>query len=388
VTDLEDLVADSGLRRVHLVSWRDLDDDEAGGSEVHASNVAKRWAAAGLDVTLRTSFAAGRPPTAVRDGFRVVRRSGRYLVFPHAAITEALQRNGPWDGFVEIWNGMPFFSPVWAARRPSTVWLHHMHADMWHQTFADKPLIGHAGKALETRIAPLIYRRTRIVTLSTSSKHELVHSMGFRDDRVDVVPPGIDARFSPGGVRSDVPLVVAVGRLVPVKQHDVLLRVLAKVREKVPDLRAVIASEGYNRPKLEALRHELGLDDVVSMPGWVSDDDIVDLYRSAWLLAATSSHEGWDMTVTEAAACGTPAVVTDIAGHRDAVAAGRSGFLCTGEDVLAARMVEVLTDDDLRRRLGDGALTHASQFTWDHTALGTFRALHGEAVRRRRRRGP
>jgi glycosyltransferase involved in cell wall biosynthesis len=386
VTDLEALVADSGLRRVHLVSWRDLDDDEAGGSEVHASHVAARWAAAGLDVTLRTSFATGRPPTAVRDGFRVVRRSGRYLVFPHAAITEALGRNGPWDGFVEIWNGMPFFSPAWTVGRPSTVWLHHMHADMWHQTFADKPLIGHAGKALETRIAPLLYRRSHIVTLSTSSKHELVHHMGFRDDRVDVVPPGVDARFSPGGVRSDVPLVVAVGRLVPVKQHDVLLRVLAKVREKVPQLRAVIASEGYNRPRLEALRHELDLDDVVSMPGWMSDDDIVDLYRSAWLLAATSSHEGWDMTVTEAAACGTPAVVTDIAGHRDAVAAGRSGFLCTGEDVLAARMVEVLTDDALRHRLADGALTHASQFTWDNTALGTFRALHGEAVRRRHRR--
>src|SRR3954465_15901298 len=98
------LVAESGLRRVHLISWRDLDDDEAGGSEVHASNVAKRWAAAGLDVQLRTSFSVGRPTTATRDGFRVVRRAGRYGVFPHAALTEALRRTGPWDGFVEIWN--------------------------------------------------------------------------------------------------------------------------------------------------------------------------------------------------------------------------------------------------------------------------------------------
>lgn len=386
-SDLAELVVASGLRRVHLVSWRDLDDDEAGGSEVHASNVAARWASAGLDVTLRTSFAVGRPVTAMRDGFRVVRRSGRHVVFPHAAITEALRRNGPWDGFVEIWNGMPFFSPLWTLGRPSTVWLHHMHADMWRQTFADKPVIGAAGQALETRIAPLLYRRSRIVTLSTSSKRELVHEMGFRDDRVDVVPPGVDtARFTPEpSERSTAPMVVAVGRLVPVKQHDLLLRVLARVREAVPDLRAVIASEGYERGRLESLRSSLGLDDCVEMPGWVDHDELVSLYRQAWLLAATSSREGWDMTVTEAAACGTPAVVTDIAGHRDAVVADVTGYLCApSEAALAARMVAVLTDGPLRARLGDAALAHASKLTWDNTALGTFRALHDEAVRRRR----
>jgi glycosyltransferase involved in cell wall biosynthesis len=382
---LAELVASSGLRSVHLISWRDLDDVEAGGSEVHASNVAKRWAAAGLDVQLRTSYAQGRPTVVTRDGFRVVRRAGRYLVFPRTAVTEALHRNGRWDALVEIWNGMPFFSPLWAAGRPSTVWLHHMHADMWRKTFAENPRLGAAGETLETRIAPVLYRRSRIVTLSTSSKDELVGEMGFRPDRVDVVPPGIDARFSPGGERSPTPLVVAVGRLVPVKRYDVLLRVLAELKPRHPALRAVIASEGYERPSLEQLRHELGADDWVELPGWMSDDEIVALYRRAWVLASASSREGWDMTVTEAAACGTPAVVTDIAGHRDAVDAGRSGFLAADERELVARLDEVLADDARRARLGEGALAHASRFTWDATALGTFAALADEAQRRRRR---
>ena len=91
------------------------------------------------------------------------------------------------------------------------------------------------------------------------------------------------------------------------------------------------------------------------------------------------------MTVTEAAACGTPAVVTDIAGHRDAVDAGRSGFLASDHRALVTRLDEVLGDDALRARLGDGALDHASRFTWDATALGTFAALADEARRRRRR---
>ena len=374
------LVAESGLRRVHLVSWRDLNDDEAGGSEVHASNVAKRWAAAGLDVSLRTSFAVGRSHTEVRDGFRVLRRGDRYTVFPRAAISEALRRNGPWDGFVEIWNGMPFFSPLWTFGKPSTVWLHHMHADMWHQTFAARPAIGRFGFALETRIAPPVYRRKRIVTLSESSKHELVHEMGFRADRVDVVPPGIDARFTPGDVaKSPTPLVVAVGRLVPVKRYDVLIRVLAEVKRSHPTLQAVIVSEGYERPVLEALRHELGADDWISMPGWMSDDDLVDLYRRAWVLASTSLREGWHMGITEAAACGTPAVATDIAGHRDAVAPGVSGLLAGDERGFVDALDRVVADDALRAALTAGALSHASRFTWDATAYGTFRALALEA---------
>ena len=57
---------------------------------------------------------------------------------------------------------------------------------------------------------------------------------------------------------------------------------------------------------------------------------MVDLYRRAWVLASTSAREGWGMTITEAAACGTPAVVSDVAGHADAVVDGETGMLCRG----------------------------------------------------------
>src|SRR5256885_1084619 len=108
-----DLAAGAGIRRIHLLSWRDLDDVEAGGSEVHAATVARFWAEAGLEVTLRTSFAQGQAPVVTRDGYRVIRRAGRYLVFPRAVGSELVGRHGPRDALVEVWNGMPFFSPVW-----------------------------------------------------------------------------------------------------------------------------------------------------------------------------------------------------------------------------------------------------------------------------------
>src|SRR5271167_2687983 len=82
---LASIAAEAGLRRVHFVAWRDLDDPEAGGSELHAHHVASMWAEAGLDVTFRTSAVQGAPESLWRDGYRVTRRSGRYQIFPGAA---------------------------------------------------------------------------------------------------------------------------------------------------------------------------------------------------------------------------------------------------------------------------------------------------------------
>jgi hypothetical protein len=70
ITKLGDLAGDAGLRRVTLLAWRDLDDPEAGGSEIHAHMVARYWAEAGLEVTMRTSFAAGHPQVASSPGRR------------------------------------------------------------------------------------------------------------------------------------------------------------------------------------------------------------------------------------------------------------------------------------------------------------------------------
>src|SRR3984957_19063727 len=79
------IAAEVGLRRIHIVAWRDLEDPEAGGSELHAHKIASLWAAAGLDVTFRTSAVPGPPAALTRDGYRVLRQAGRYAVFPGAA---------------------------------------------------------------------------------------------------------------------------------------------------------------------------------------------------------------------------------------------------------------------------------------------------------------
>ncbi|HEX6235749.1 MAG TPA: glycosyltransferase family 4 protein [Acidimicrobiales bacterium] len=379
-----DLAASAGVRRIHVLAWRDLDDVEAGGSELHIAEVAKRWAAAGLEVTMRTSWAQGQPTEAVRDGYRVIRRAGRYTVFPRAAAAEAARRTGPSDVTIEIWNGMPFLSPVWR-RGPRVIFLHHVHAEMWDMALGRA--LGQLGQLFERRIAPPLYRREAIVTLSESSKRELVDDLGFDPGRITVVPPGIDPMFSPGGRRSEQPLAVAVGRLAPVKRYDALIRAAARARAEVPGLRLHIVGEGYERPDLEAVIASLDAGDWVTLRGRISDDELVDLYRRAWIITSASAREGWGMTLTEAAACGTPAVATRIAGHEDAVADGVTGVLVDGgEAELAAAMARVLGDAAERARLGAGALERARTFTWRATATDLMRVIADEVSRRRARR--
>ncbi|HEX6421413.1 MAG TPA: glycosyltransferase family 4 protein [Acidimicrobiales bacterium] len=379
-----DIAATAGVRRIHVLAWRDLDDVEAGGSEVHIAEVAKLWAAAGLDVTMRTSWAQGQPTEAVRDGYRVIRRAGRHMVFPRAALAEITGRTGPRDVLVEIWNGMPFLSPLWN-RGPRVVLLHHVHAEMWHMTLGDT--LGRLGALFESKVAPPLYRSSAIATLSESSKRELVDELGFREDRITVVHPGVDPRFSPGGEPAPEPLVVAVGRIAPVKRYDMLVRAAHHARQRVPGLRLHIVGDGYERPGVEAVVDELDAADWVSLRGHIADAELVDLYRRAWIVASASAREGWGMTLTEAAACGTPAVATRIAGHADAVRDGSSGLLADGDPrSLGDAMARVLGDRRLRDRLGAGALAWAGELTWANTATRLMGVVADEVSRRRSRR--
>jgi glycosyltransferase involved in cell wall biosynthesis len=287
--------------------------------------------------------------------------------------------NRPGDALVEIWNGMPFFSPLWY-RGPGLVFLHHVHAEMWGMVLPRR--LARLGELVERRVAPRVYRKSRIVTLSESSRREIIDILGLAPERITVSPPGVDARFSPGGERSAAPLVVAVGRLVPVKRFDLLVRSLASLRERIPTLRAAIIGEGYARAQLEQLRTELGAESWLELPGRVEDGELVEWYRRAWVVASTSRREGWGMTLTEAAACGTPAVATAIAGHTDAVLHGESGLLVESPDDLTGALERILTDDVLRSRLGRGALSRARWFTWGATARRSLEALAEETARR------
>ena len=329
---------------------------------------------------MRTSYAAGHPQVSWRDGYRVIRKAGRYLVFPRAAFSEMMGWHGGRDGLVEIWNGMPFFSPLWS-RTAHVTWLHHVHAEMWQMTLP--PRLAAFGNFVESKLAPPIYHRTPMVTLSESSKRELVHDLGFRPDRVSVVSPGIDAHYTPGGEKS-ADATRRRGR--PARAGEAVRRAGRRARRArsraIPALEAVIVGEGYKREELEAQIHARARRVVDhASPGASTRTTKVDLYRRAWILASASAREGWGMTITEAAACGTPAVVSNVAGHADAVVDGETGILADGGDALRAGIDRLLGDDALR-----GGDERRGPRARGPVHVGGDRARHARGARRRRDR--
>lgn len=369
---VDDLAKLAGIASVEMLAWRDLEHPEAGGSEVHAARIAERWAAAGIDVTITASRAPGAERRKTADGYRVNRPAGRYSIFPAAAARAVARRRPRPDATVEIWNGMPFFSPVWAGRR-RMVFLHHVHGRMWDLVMP-RPLAA-LGRAIESQVAPGWYRKTPVVTLSESSREQIVSALGMEPSLVTVVPPGVDERFTPARRKEKEPLVVAVGRLVPYKRFDLLIDVLVRLRDRHPNLSAVIAGEGSERKALEELGRDRGASGWLSMPGRVEEARLVDLYQRAWVVASASAYEGWGLTLTEAAACGTPAVASPISGHLDAVLDGVSGVLAEPGAQMVDALDAIISNDLLRHRLHSGALDHASRLTWERTALESMRVL-------------
>lgn len=371
VSDLRD----RGIRRVHVLAWRDLDDPEAGGSEMHADAFMRRWQEAGLDVLHRTSMARGQPAVVRRHGYDVVRRGGRLTVFPRVAISETLRRMGPFDALVEIWNGVPWMSPIWC-RRPRLLVYHHVHGPMWDQLFPGP--VAALGRLLETRLAPPWYRRTPTVTLSQDSFDEMV-ALGWKPENLSIAPAGVDPMFSPLGQRTAHPSVVAVGRLAPVKRFDVLIEQFARTRHRLPDAVLTIVGDGPERARLEGRIADLGARDWIRLVGRVPTEDLLALYRSSWLIASASLTEGWGLTLTEAAGCGTPAVATDVPGHRSSVRAGRTGHL-VAVDELGPALADLLIDEERRRMMSDQAVLWARSLSWDRLAEQVLQPLHRRIV--------
>jgi glycosyltransferase involved in cell wall biosynthesis len=373
--------ARSRIRRVHVLAFRDLDHPEAGGSEVHATHVCAELAAAGLEVTLRTSAVPGAPEEIRRGSVRVVRRGGRLGVFPGASWDEGRHRLGPSDGIIEVFHGIPFLTPLWARRTPQVAVIHHVNIGNWHNLLAfPGSAVGHV---IERFVVPRAYRRRELITLAASPRAEVLRAYRSDPARTRIGSCGVDPAFSPGGKKADEPLVVAVARMMPAKAIPELVAAFALARRDVPDARLVLVGDGPARPEVEAAVRARHLTDAVELAGHVDLDGLVDWYRRAWVVASASTREGYGLTFIEAGACGTPAVASRIDGHVDAIVDGTTGLLGDDTAQIGTGLARVLREADLRARLGAGARARAAEHRWDHTAHVILGALCDDADRRR-----
>ncbi len=349
-----------------LLDYRDITHPEAGGAEVYLNEIFQRIAARGHRVTLLSGRHRGASSEERIGGIRVV-RTGNKVTQNVSAARAALQlaRSERVDLFVENICKIPFLLPAFTRTPVLPIVLHLFGRTVFQE--ANAALASYVW--LYEHLIPPVYRGVRFVAISDSTARDLV-DRGLRGSQIDIVSPGLDlTRYcaEDGVPKSEQPLLLYVGMLKRYKGIDIMIRAFARARAAVPGARLALAGKGTDRPRLEALVRTLGLADCVSFVGWVSEEEKINWLRRANALVYPSVKEGWGIPTMEAAACATPTLASDVAGLRDAVRDGVTGFLIPHEDVeaWARRMVEILTDTERRARMGAAAQAWASGFAWD-----------------------
>ncbi len=358
---------------VLFVNWRDLSHPEGGGSERYVHRVAEGLAAAGLRVTLLCAAHGRAPAENEVNGVRVVRRGGRFTVYPRAL---AYVRRHRARLVVDVQNGIPFASTL-ATRSPVTVLVHHVHREQWPIVFGR--ILGRLGWWLESVLAPRLYRSARYVTVSEASRREMA-GIGIDVERIGIVPVGMEPVPAVAAQRSPTPELVVLARLVPHKRVEHALEVLARLGDRWPDLRLTVIGDGWCEDELRAEADRLGVSDRVTFAGFVDEQTKHEHLAAAWVHLVPSVKEGWGLVVNEAGAHGVPTVgYRSSGGLGESVVDGVTGVLVDDLDELTAATAQLLDHDATREAMGRAAARHAASFVWPQTVRSFAAVLAGAA---------
>ena len=372
--------------RILWLNWRDIKHPLAGGAEVYTHEVARRLTAKGHEVVLVTSRPPGLPPEEEIEGYRVIRRGGKYTVYLQARRLYHKLRERGWrpDIVIDEINTIPFLTPLYV-EEPITILIHQLCRDCWR--YAIHPLAQPPGWLIEKILHRLYTRAARkdkvraVITVSESTKKDLVE-LGYPEHLVTIAYNALDwrkYRQCPELAKEKEDLVVYVGRITPYKRLQDLLYAWQTVEQEHPGARLVIAGRPDQKylERLRRLANRLGLRRTTIHTN-ISHEEKLRLLARAKTLVYTSTREGWGQTILEAAACQTPAIAYNVPGLRDAVKHMETGILVRPGDAkrLAETITTILEDDDLREELAINAYKRAQRFTWDNTATKILETIN------------
>ena len=246
---------------------------------------------------------------------------------------------------------------------------------LWQETFRHMRFPGSAyQRAFESICGPFVQAHTKKFIPRTTRARDYLHSLGAPEDRIGHwIPTGIDVdAFVPRQTRSsradfgwpeDSPVILLVGRLHRSKGVDLAIRALKQVTRSHPDARLVIRGSGPEQNALMRLANDLGLDGSVRFIGRKSREAMIDLYNLADVVLCTSRVDLLPFSLIEAAACGRPAVASDVGAIRDIVVDGRTGVLVGGGDIegFSTAICSLLDTPDLAASMGRAARERAER---------------------------
>lgn len=363
--------------KILWLTWKDRDNPLAGGAEVVNEELAGRLAADGHDVVFFVAGFPGAKPNLARHGFRIVRVGSRFTAYL-AAVREYRARWQGWpDLVIDECNTMPFFARFYTAGR-QVLFFHMLCREIWFYEFP-QPL-STVGYLLEPLYLRLLSRSAPIVTVSKSTQHDL-ERIGFKRHNLHLISEGIE--LTPAASLSSIkkfsePTLLSLGSIRPMKRTLHQIKAFELAKQAHPKLKLLVAGDSsgrYGQKVLNYIASSRYSKDIKYL-GKVTKDQKIELMQKAHLILVTSVKEGWGLIVTEANSQGTPAIVYDVDGLRDAVQPNQTGLITRPHPrALAAAAVSLLHEPDRYQQLRQAAWEWSKTITFDRSYADFKQAL-------------
>lgn len=371
----DELVKDN-RKTILSLSWRDIKSPASGGAEVHTHEMLSRVNHGKYRIIHLSAMYDGLAESENIDQVDYIRKGNVFSVIWHAMIFYKRNRKNI-DYVLEQCNTHRFFTPLWVEKEKRIFYIHQLTREIWDIMM--KFPMSKVGKFMENFLLR-INRKDYTITVSESTKQDLINA-GYDINKIFIVPNGVN--FEPWkpeafSKKESVPTYVYVGRYAGYKGIDVAVEAFGKLKKNKTDAKLWILgkkNDEYISKCLLPICHMYGLswgvegDEDADIIGWgfVSEQKKLDLLSKATALLFPSMREGWGIPVTEAGDVGTPSIVFDSPGIRDAVDFGRAGYLCNTNDAngLLEQMLLTIQKPDLYAEKRKSAYDFSIQFQWE-----------------------
>lgn len=357
------------------------------GNEVYIRNLLNEFA--GLDSSAQFLAYIAKPEADVCIPRRFARRnvSSNPFVRLGYQIPANLRRTRP--DLIHVQYTGPLTCPV-----PMVVTVHDV-------SYLEYPEYFTHFRALQLRmtVKRTVRRAARILTPSEFSKRSIIQTYGLPEEKVVVVPNGVDPMFRPvahetalAKVRKhhgiERPFVLTVGDLQPRKNHIGLIHAFEETIRAYPQLPhelVLVGKEAWFAPHVRRVADRSPLADRIRFTGWVGDEDLRYLYGACDVFVFPSFYEGFGLPILEAMACGRAVACSNTSAMPEVANAAAVQFDPHSVHEIARAMQDLLLDHELRIRMERLGSKRAARFNWTRTAERTLDVYYDVAGERRPR---
>jgi glycosyltransferase involved in cell wall biosynthesis len=223
----------------------------------------------------------------------------------------------------------------------------------------------------------------KIIAVSRSTKRDIINILGVNEDKIEVIYEGVDNIFKPINDRVKVlkikdryslpdKFILFVGSIEPRKNILSLIKSFSLIRSKIEHKLVVVGSKGWGYKNIFDAIDSLNLRKSVMFTGYVPEYDLPYIYNASDLFVFPSFYEGFGLPVLEAMACGIPVIASNRSSIPEII--GDSGIVIDPDNIheLKDAMLNLLNNDELKKRLIDKGIKRASMFSWEKTAYNTL----------------